>query len=56
MFMCEKCHDKDKACNWEFGMHFSKSYGACEICRKTGGCVDCKAYKYVGKHALKRPK
>ena len=55
MFMCQKCHDKDKDCNWGFELH-GKSQGACEICRETVICVDCKAYKYVGENALERPK
>ncbi len=46
MFMCQKCHDKDQDCNWGFEFH-GKSQGACEICRKTSICVDCKAYKYA---------
>jgi hypothetical protein len=51
MFMCETCHKDDKHCKWDFEMHFMKSHGACEICKKVGGCVDCKAYKYAAKDA-----
>jgi formate-dependent nitrite reductase cytochrome c552 subunit len=35
MFLCEECHDNERC------FHFSGSYGRCEDCGKTAGCVDC---------------
>jgi hypothetical protein len=53
MFMCEKCHEKDKNCNWPMFLHM-QSYGRCEICGKTEGCADCKAYKYAAPKPKKK--
>ena len=55
MFMCEKCHEKDKSCNWPMFMHM-QSYGSCEMCGKTAGCADCKAYKYAAPKPQKKEK
>jgi hypothetical protein len=45
MFICKGCHGKGKQYGCQFDDHYGLSYGACEICRKTDNCVDCKCYK-----------
>lgn len=43
MFMCKRCHDRSE--KHKFDEHFARSFGPCELCRKSKECVDCKAYK-----------
>ena len=43
MFMCKRCHDRNE--KHDFGDHLCSSFGPCEVCRRQGMCVDCKAHK-----------
>jgi hypothetical protein len=46
MFLCKECHKEDEEkYGCLFDLHWSKSYGKCEICGKVTDCVDCKSYK-----------
>lgn len=51
MFVCEECHnrkDKDGRDLFPY-MHFSQSYGRCELCKKVAGCYDCGCGTYYEK-------
>ena len=37
MFVCDQCHEK----HYGETLHFSGSYGPCEVCGKTRSCSDC---------------
>lgn len=42
-FLCDGCHVLDygsKGSDW----HYTKSYGTCEVCKKTNACTDCTCY------------
>lgn len=44
MFMCDNCNSKEKDCS---GVHFSRSYGRCEVCKKISSCFYYKCYKSI---------
>ena len=45
MFMCDDCHESDCPTGWLEDLG-PGSYGRCEGCGKTAGCVDCHGYKH----------
>lgn len=51
MFQCKGCVDKEDA--WRFNMNMSISYGTCEVCGKTGECVDAQSYKHNCKEPMR---
>ncbi len=40
MFICEDCERKTGTRIPEYMRLFGESYGPCELCHKTAGCVD----------------
>ncbi len=46
MFLCKKCHKKDKLaaekCVFHPRPHLAQSYGKCEACHEVANCSDCK--------------
>lgn len=50
-YICDSCHRKGTgkpASILDGGIHFSGSYGPCELCRKVGPCADCRCQFRAG--------
>ena len=49
MFLCNDCHGENEPYNFNCDpdFPFGKSYGACENCKKTGGCLDCHVQEHT---------
>ncbi len=50
MFLCKECHGPNVPYRFgcDPGFPMNESYGSCERCKKSGGCIDCHS-AYHGK-------
>lgn len=60
MFICKPCLEQEAAkrpfCPVPFGEHFIRSFGRCEFCTKSTGCVDCPSNHYTAAIELAKGK